>query len=278
NTALIGGKNWAGSVPQVTNNETYLLRIDQNLSNNHRLMGRGAVVLGRSNTLQQNPFNGSITNWPSSHNYVITDIYNTTHWLNEFRAGFTRNRTFFRAADVNINPATIFTDAAGNPLPGYVDTRIDPLDGGLPRITVSGFSNFGLGAGTNMPQGRSTNTFELIDNVSYSVGRHRWQFGGEVKREDTHRFLNGNFRGAISFSSFLPPATGTDNSFASGKPRSGSLRTGGPDGSQTFRDWTKDAVYSFVQDTYKPIDNLTINLGLRYEYPGALHEKKNRGS
>ncbi len=278
NTALVGGKNWAGSVPQKTNSETYLLRIDQNLTNNHRMMGRGTVVLGRSLTLQQNPFNGSITNWPSSHNYVINDVYNTSKWLNEFRAGFTRNRTFFRAGDVGVNPASIFTDSAGNPLPGYVDTRIDPLDGGLPRITVSGFSNFGLGAGTNMPQGRSTNTFELIDNVSYATGRHRFQFGGEAKREDTHRFLNGNFRGAISFASFLPPATGVDNSFASGKPRSGSLRTGGSDGSQTFRDWWKYADYFFVQDTYKAKDNLTINLGLRYEYPGAMKEKKNRGS
>lgn len=268
NTALVAGRNWAGVVPQVNRNETYFLRVDQNFSGNHRLMARGTVFLGRTNTLQQNPFNGSITNWPSSHSYVVSDVFNTPHFVNEARIGFSRNHTFFQAADRSVNPAAIFTDPNGTPMPGYVNTAVDPLDGGLPRIIINGFSNLGLGAGTNMPQGRATNSYQLIDDVTWNRGQHTIKFGGELRREITNRFLNGNFRGAISFPNFAR--------FALGQPRTGSLRTGGPD--QTFRNWFKNVWYFYGQDTYKLRSNLTMVYGLRYELPGAMEEIHDRGS
>jgi hypothetical protein len=276
------GSNWTGSVPQTNYNETYLLRADHNFNSNHRLFARGTVFLGRTNTLQtnNNPLNGNITNWPSSHSYAVDDTYNTTHVVNEARFAFSRNHTFFRPTDVLLNPASIFTDAAGNPLPGFVNTSTDALDGGLPRITITGFTN--LGAGTNMPQGRATNTYELTDDVTWNRGQHTFRFGGELRREITNRFLNGNFRGAISFgnttvtnSATGKPFTALD-AFALGLPRNGSLRTGGPD--QTFRNWFKNIYYFYAQDTWKALPNLTITYGLRYELPNAFEEIHNRGS
>jgi hypothetical protein len=268
NVPLNNGINWTGSVPQTNYNETYLLRVDHNFNSNHRLFARGTVFVGRTNQLQTdaNPLNGNITNWPSSHSYAVDDTYNTTHVVNEARFAFSRNHTIFKPSDVLLNPASIFTDAAGNPLPGFVNTTTDPLDGGLPRITITGLTN--LGAGTNMPQGRATNTYELTDDVTWIRGQHTFRFGGEVRREITNRFLNGNFRGAISFPSFAR--------FASGQPRSGSLRTGGPD--QTFRNWFKNMYYFYAQDTWKARSNLTITYGLRYELPTAFEEIHNRGS
>jgi len=268
NTPLVSGRNWAGVVPQTNYNETYLLKVDHNFSSSHRMFARGTTFLGRTNVLQtnDNPFNGNNTNWPSSHSYVVDDNFNTTHFVNEARFAFSRNHTLFKPGDVLINPASIFTDAAGVPLPGFVNTKTDPLDGGLPRITISGLSN--LGAGTNMPQGRATNTYQLTDDVSWNKGTHTLRFGGEIRREITNRFLNGNFRGAVSFGSFAR--------FAAGLPRFGSLRTGGLD--QTFRNWFKNNYYFYVQDTWKARSNLTLTAGLRYELPGAFEEIHNRGS
>jgi Carboxypeptidase regulatory-like domain len=279
------GINWTGVIPQTNNNETYFLRVDQNFSSNHRAFARAAVFLGRTNTLQQTsaPFNGNITNWPSSHSYVLSDNYNTSNFVNNIQVGFSRNHTFFQAADRNVNPSTIFTDASGKPLPGFVNTAVDPLDGGLPRITVSGFANLGLGAGTNMPQGRATNTYQLDDDVTWNRGSHTLKFGGEFRRGITNRFLNGNFRGQIQFTNSTPdPATQGKTTitafqaFARGIPRTGSLRTGGPD--QTFRNWFKNVYYLYVQDTYKVRSNLTMTYGVRYELPGALEEIHDRGS
>jgi hypothetical protein len=265
--------NWAGNADQNNNNQTYLLRMDHNLTENNRLMGHYAWFSGNSLSLQQNPFNGSITNLPGSQSVAIEETFSHSKWLNVARLGFIRNVTDFGPQDVKLNPASIFTDASGNPLPGFVDTTKNALNGGLPRITINSsgavpLSNVGLGAGTNMPQGRTTNTYQLMDNVTWINGVHTFQFGGEIRKEQTFRFLNGNFRGAISFLDWAH--------FASGQPRNGSLRTGGPD--QTFRTWTRQAYYLYFQDSWKIKSNLTFNYGVRYELPGAMVEKNDSGS
>jgi hypothetical protein len=265
--------NWAGTADQKTDNDTYLLRVDHTLSQNNHLMGQYLNVRGDSLQLQTNPFNGSITNLPGSQTAVIEETYTHTTWLNVVRIGYTRNVTDFAPLDVKTNPASIFTDASGNPLPGFVDATKTPLNGGLPRITITSSAavpllNFGLGAGTNMPQGRTTNTYQLIDNVTKTLGAHTLQFGGEVRHEQTFRFLNGNFRGAIAFLDWAH--------FAAGIPLNGALRTGGPD--QTFRTWNRFVEYSYIQDSWKVRPNLTLNYGLRYELPGALAEKRDSGS
>ncbi|HLJ86892.1 MAG TPA: hypothetical protein VKZ53_08710, partial [Candidatus Angelobacter sp.] len=271
--ALPGQNNWAGTVDQNNNNDTFLLRIDHTLSANNHIMGHYANVRGTTLSLQQNPFDGSITNLPGSQSAIIEETYSHGNWLNVARIGFTRNVTDFGPQDVKVDPATIFTDASGNPLPGFVDTTTNALNGGLPRITISSskavpLANFGLGAGTNMPQGRTTDTYQLIDNVTKNLGAHTLQFGGEIRREETFRFLNGNFRGAISFQDW--------QHFADGVVKSGALRTGGPD--QTFRSWNRYADYMYIQDSWKMRPNFTFNYGVRYELPGALAEKRNSGS
>jgi hypothetical protein len=271
--AAAGATNWAGTADQFNNNDTYLGRVDHNLTRNNRLSGHYAFVHGTNLSLQQNPFNGSITNVPASTSAVIEETFTHNRWLNVARIGFTRNLTKFGPQDVALDPASIFTDAAGNPLPGYVDTSKSARNGGLPRITISSsaavpLSNFGLGAGTNMPQGRTTDTYQLMDNLTWMKGVHTLSFGGEARREETFRFLNGNFRGAISFPDW--------NHFALGRPQTGSLRAGGPD--ETFRTWTRNVYYMYVQDSWKMKSNLTFNYGVRYERPGALVEKGDSGS
>jgi hypothetical protein len=271
------GSNWAGTADQSTNNDTFLIRVDHTLSQNNHLMAQYLNVFGNSLQLQTGPFNGAITNLPGSQTAVVEETFSHTTWLNVFRVGYTRNVTDFAPQDVKLNPASIFTDASGNPLPGFVDATRTPLNGGLPRITISSSAAvplsvpnnaFGVGAGTNMPQGRTTDTYQIIDNVTKTLGVHTLQFGGEVRREETFRFLNGNFRGAIAFVDWAH--------FAAGIPLNGSLRTGGPD--QTFRSWNRFVEYTYVQDSWKLRPNFTLNYGLRYELPGALSEKRDSGS
>ena len=267
------GRNWAGTTPNDTNDETYFWRIDQNLTKNHHLMGRYAWF--RGSTLGKvgvgRPFNGSSTNKPGQHSFLLQETYATGSFVNELRWGYSRDRAFFLPTDVTVNPATIFTDAVGNPLPGYIDTRADPLDGGLPQITIATFTNGGLGVGTAMPQGRATNTYEFLENLSligpWGHNRHTLRLGVAARREIANLFLNNFFRGSISFASWT--------AFASGQPQRGSLGTGA---GGTFRTWFRLPVYMYVQDTFKLRTSFTINYGLRWEYPGDFSEKRNRGS
>jgi hypothetical protein len=267
------GRNWAGTTPNETKDETYFWRIDQNLTKNHRLTGRYAWF--RGSTLAKvgigGPFNGSSTNKPGQHSFLLQETYATASLVNELRLGYSRNRVFFQPADVTVKPAAIFTDAAGNTLPGYIDTRVNPLDGGLPRITITGFTNGGLGAGPAQPQGRATNTYELLDDVSligpWGHSRHTLRLGVGARREIVNLFLDTFYRGSISFPRWT--------AFASGQPQRGSLGTGA---GGTFRTWFRLPVYLYVQDTFKLRTNLTINYGLRWEYPGEFSEKRDRGS
>ncbi len=265
-----GANNWTGTATSITNNDTYFWRLDHNLTDNQRLSGRWAWVHGHSLQVQTDPFHGLITNEPSQHSGVILYTYASARHVNELRLGFSRNHTLFLPQDVTLNPATIFTDASGNPLPGYIDTRVDPLNGGLPRITIGG-GFAGMGAGTNMPQGRSTNEYEVIDDMTatapFDWSRHTFRFGAYLRHDQSNRFLNGNYRGAVSFLDFAH--------FATGQPLTGSLRTGV---GGTFRTWLRTLWSFYFVDTYKPRDNITINYGLRYELPGLFIERHNRGS
>ena len=271
NTPLVGGTNWTGTAATINNNDTYFWRVDHNITANHHLTGRYAWLRGSSDQVQSLtfPFHGNITNLPGQHSMLIQENWARASFVNEAHAAFSRNRTKFAPSDVSLNPASIFTDASGNPLPGYVDTKVDPLDGGLPNISITGFG--GLGAGTNMPQGRATNTIEAYDNLSliapHGWSRHTLKVGGGLRHEQTNRFLNGNYRGAISFPSFAR--------FATGQPQRGSLRTG-PGG--TFRTWSRYVWSYYAQDSFKAKKNLTINYGFRWEYFGQSREKLDRGS
>ena len=266
-----GGTNWTGIAPAIFSDDTYFWRVDHQLTSKHHLTGRYAWFRGTTDQLQSTsfPFHGNITNKPGQHSLLGADTWASTKIVNEARFGFSRNRTFFQPDDVALNPATIFTDPAGNPLPGYVDTKTDPLDGGLPNISITGLG--GLGAGTNMPQGRATNTYEAIDNVSwispFGWSRHTFRFGGNYRHEITNRFLNGNYRGQVTFTTLLR--------FQTGVPRRGSLRTGA---GGSFRTWGRNIYGLYFQDQFKATPNLTVNYGLRWESFGQSVEKYNRGS
>jgi hypothetical protein len=265
------GKNWAGTNPNETSDDTYLWRVDHNLTNNHRLTGRYAWFTGSTLARLNSPFHGSVGNTPVQQSLLVQETYAASRLVNEGRFGFSRNHVLLKPADVNLNATTIFTDTAGTPLPGYIDAGLDPINGGLPSISISGLTNGGLGAGSNFPQGRTTNTYEFLDDVSlvgpWGQDRNILRFGVAVRRETADQFLNNYFRGSISFANWT--------AFASGQAQRGSLATGA---GESFRTWSGGSVYSYALDAFKPVSNLTINFGLRWEYPGTLSELRNRGS
>ena len=130
---------------------------------------------------------------------------------------------------------------------------------GLPQMSVAGDLNFG-GPGV-LPQGRLDTSYVFADTFSRASGRHFLKFGGEYRH-----FLNENFAqgtGQFNFPSVDAFVAGVANAFTItlGERRS-------------FIDQRAAAL--FVEDTFVVHNNVTLNLGLRYEWHVTPTERDDR--
>lgn len=113
-----------------------------------------------------------------------------------------------------------------------------------------------LGPNGNLPQGTPVdNNYQLFDTVNYTRGSHTFKFGGE-------------YRNLIFTSAFLPRARGDYlyadfDTLIQDQPADFSLLRGV--GSQFFAG-NQQSFYVFGQDDWKLRSNLTLNVGLRYEF------------
>ena len=187
--------------------------------------------------------------------------------------GFTYNHN--RASTSNLYSGV--TDVAGNA--GITGISTDPFDWGLPGISFNSYSGFsGPVTSRELDQ-----TYTISDTVIWSHGKHNWRFGGDYRR-----ILQGfrsarNAEGSFVFTGFataeyLPGSTqaaaGTGSDIADfllGLPQQTSLQSGTT--SYEFRSHSADL---YAQDDWRIFANLSLNLGVRYEYNGPYTESQNR--
>src|SRR5256714_8975008 len=275
--AAPGANNYIANVTAMTLDETGLARIDYNFTQNDHLTGRWTQYGGTLVTPGALLTLGGNANAPVSDSGVIDYTHTfSPRFLNEVRVGFSRNKTFITVQDSGFDASKIFVDASGNPLPGVVQGSKNQLDSGLPTINISGgFAP--LGSTSNLPQGRITNTYELYDNMSlvapFGGSRHSWRWGYHIRREDVRRFLDGSARGNFSFTSFSDFATGGGPNKDLAQVNSATLLFG-----STLCYWQRYPWDVYWQDTYKVKDNFTLNYGVRYEYPSAIHQVRNQAT
>src|SRR5579875_3547862 len=256
--------NYIANVAASTFDNTGLIKIDQNLTDQDHLTGRWAEYQGAVVTAGALPLQGGTTNSPISRSGMLNETHTfSPNLLNEFRFGYSRNRTFLLVQDSGFNAASVM-QVNGVPLPGVVDATKNLLDSGLPTIVVAG-GYAQLGTANNYPQGRVTNTYELFDNMSwvapFGASKHSFRWGYHVRREDAKRFLDGSARGSFNFVNW--------SDFASGLVNTSSFHTG-----NTLAYWTRYPFDLYWQETYKVKDNFTLNYGIRYEYPSAIYQTR----
>jgi hypothetical protein len=225
--------------------------VNHNFSSNDRLHGYYAFQRDKRGepSLQGNTMPG----WGDtrqSTRQIFT--LNETHIFgpnltNEARLGFNR---------INI---TFTPNAQLNPADFGIKNGVDD-DIGLPQISITGF-NFNLGGPAGFPQGRADMTIVLSDTVSYLRGNHSFKFGGEARR-----FYNNNFN--LDTGSFTFPNV---DRFIRGEANAFSITQG--DRSSAI---IQNAFGFYVQDNFKVRPNVTLELGLRYDWNMTPTERYDR--
>jgi hypothetical protein len=246
-----GTSRFVSSASAPVNVDQWTTDINYNLSERDNLHGYHAVQ--KAETSEPNRTGNTIPGFGSTSR-ALRQIFtlNETHTfgtsvVNEARFGF--NRFSSRSTpNAQLNPADF----------GILNGVNQPL--GLPQINVAG-GGLNFGGPAAQPSGRNDTTFVVADTVSWLHGQHSLRLGGEYRQ-----FLNNNFRqgtGSFNFATVAAFLAGNANSF------SVTL------GNQTSN-IAQGALAFFVQDNYKPRPDLTLELGLRYEWNMTPSERDDR--
>ncbi|MGC1106091.1 MAG: TonB-dependent receptor, partial [Candidatus Acidiferrales bacterium] len=168
---------------------------------------------------------------------------------NQVRLGFNRLFITFLPNDSDITASSL-----GIGLPAGVP------DIGLPSITIQDIGiEFGNPLGE--PQGRGDTTVAFNDTLSWLKGRHSFDFGVDVSR-----FYNNNISenvGSFTFSTLAD--------FLNDGAAAFTTEEGNADDKILMPAWGL-----FAQDSFKWKPNVTLSLGLRYDWNGTPSEADNR--
>ncbi len=242
-TTLVGGVGSIAEADTQTGTENYLLaRVDYNLSSKDSLFVR--YVRDHGDTTL--PFLGSPLppRWPEIG--ATRNQFATIEWrrvisptlVNLLRFSFTRTRETDTQANPDQSSALDFFPERGQ-------------NGG---VNVTGLAS--LGTSIYAPLLEVQNKFPLGDDVIWTHGAHNLRFGGFFSRVQSNFQQQGWWGGFYTF----PGLT----AFLQGSP---SLFQGPEPGfTDSYRDFREIEVDGYIQDEWKARRNLTVNVGLRYEF------------
>jgi hypothetical protein len=179
-----------------------------------------------------------------------------------------------------INPNTI-NEARMNVTRWYFDelTSNPQAPFGIPQVNIIlPGSNNKFGAGFPFGPGVFYQTkYVFRDTLSKVHNTHVLKFGGEVSREQNTNVSTGqarpqyDFPNLWSFANDAPNDEGGITFFPWTGATTYNPKTGVP---TDFRKYFRNTTYGFfAQDAWKLKPNLTLTLGLRYDYFTPLHEK-----
>jgi len=231
--------SFAGVAPSYTREHDFTINGDLNLGR-HQLRTR--VLYDRLRFPQVNPiqpqsqFTG--THQEDARKYIFTDAWTvSSKVINDFRLSFSRLN----------GPNTLPPSQFAN----FPNVEIDPFGSNLGPYSLS-------------PQGYVQNVYQAVENVSYIRGKHTFKFGVEGRNYITETTSLPRARGEWDYASlnslindFVPDGA------------NGALRGAGTASSAN----NNPAVYWFVQDDWKVLPRLTVNLGLRYEWSGVPRDE-----
>jgi hypothetical protein len=192
--------------------------------------------------------------------------------VNDLRGGY--NRYVLNSQGQGAKVGQTLCDDLGIP-----NCNQDPAYGSLMPI-VSPSNYFGEGQSRSLPEITKETTFNAIDELSWTKGRHTIKFGADIRRRQVAFYQgsseNGRFNYTTAFTEAVSPTGGLSggNSIASmllGYPSEMAqlyqLVWGGMRGIEEGY---------FASDQVRASNKLTVTIGLRWEYTSPYSEEHNR--
>jgi hypothetical protein len=239
----------------LTSNDMITARVSWNLNDQDYVINRfgGPYIPGFNLPNPEGTWNGTVgylhTFGPSA--------------VNELRAGVNRYTNDLGNGDPTA------PDEVG--LPNGNETA-----NGIPSITFLTGNIEPLGGLSWFNRQQNETTGLLSDSVSWLRGRHNIKVGGQLNRLHFNTRGAENQRGTVSFdgsrNGLIPNIAANARAaaladFLLGLPRQASITVG-----QFGRGYRQWAYSTYVQDTWRANNRLTLNAGLRYEYSAPWEE------
>jgi len=154
-----------------------------------------------------------------------------------------------------------------------------PFNWGLPGISFSNYTGFN----DPTPSRELDQTYTISDQIIWNHGKNNWRFGGDYRRIKQGFRSAQNSQGSFIFTGFATadyllgsatavPNTGNDFAdFLLGLPQQTSLQA-----STTAYEFRANSFDVYAQDDWRVLPNLSLNLGVRYEYNGPYVETQNQ--
>lgn len=265
-TGAIGvTNNYVGRSATSLNNDQADAKVDFRLSANDSLSGRFSISRYRQGGSQVAlPTQmTTATDGPTTTDVVTWTRTFSPNIVNELRAGYSR----VVIGDLVIDPTGLL-GKDGNQKLG--------IPGGQP---IAGASQVTLGDGmTAVGSGAAIgetvdNKYQLGNNLTIAHGRHFFKMGGQAIRFHQNRYYAGN-NGALGLFNYDGKYTGS--AFADFLLNLLSNKGRGSVTGKWGHRHTRAGI--FFQDDWKLRQNLTVNLGLRWEYTQPVYEVADRQS
>jgi Carboxypeptidase regulatory-like domain len=265
----IGNYAYTGVAPN--QNTTYTIRIDQNLGDRNKIFGsyntrQNFKLTGAPDFPEPYNNNGYVQTFTTHYGRGGWDYTFSPNWLNHLNVGYDRTNS------VNLSSEFNTTDTAAAAGLAYDYSKFYPA---ISFPSPDAPSNWGQQQnGINIDNG-----LRFDDIVSWIKGRNSIRFGADYR----HQAYSANLYNIDNFDFYRDQTSGVSNSCCySGAPFASFLLGEVGYGGQTVYNvnprWESYYVAGFVQDDIKINSNLTINVGLRYDFDNPRHEGHNRTS
>ena len=188
--------------------------------------------------------------------------------VNELRAGF--NRFHLDYSLEGTSPGTNYGSDFG-----ILNSNSTPEQTGFPIVSPANYG--GIGQSRSLPILRIENTYQGVDNLTWTLNKHTLKFGEDFRRRQISEYQTNQGNGRFNFSptfTDLPGKNGTGDSIAS-------MLLGYPslveqDFELAFPGLRGLENGAYVADDWHVTEKLTLNIGLRWEYYSPYSEVANR--